>query len=79
MLATSLSIVSNVLFDYERNAELACEGKCRAALERPMYAEAYCKGIHEMHMLGILVLNIKPTNLLLDEHDQVVLGDFGIP
>lgn len=37
------------------------------------------KGIHEVHMLGVLVLNIKPTNLLLDEHDQVVLGDFGIP
>lgn len=37
------------------------------------------KGIHEVHLLDNLVLNIKPTNLLLDEHDQVVLGDFGIP
>lgn len=43
------------------------------------YGVGLAKGIHEVHSLGILVLNIKPTNLLLDEHDQVVLGDFGIP
>ncbi|XP_024978881.1 E3 ubiquitin-protein ligase KEG-like [Cynara cardunculus var. scolymus] len=43
------------------------------------YGVGLAKGIHEVHSLNILVLNIKPTNLLLDEHDQVVLGDFGIP
>ncbi|KAL8189268.1 hypothetical protein R6Q57_028834 [Mikania cordata] len=43
------------------------------------YGVGLAKGIHEVHMLGILVLNIKPTNLLLSEHDQVVLGDFWIP
>lgn len=37
------------------------------------------KGIQELHSLGTLVLNIKPTNFLLDEHDQAILGDFGIP
>ncbi|KAK1364028.1 E3 ubiquitin-protein ligase KEG [Heracleum sosnowskyi] len=36
-------------------------------------------GIQELHSLGILVLNIKPTNFLIDDHDQVVIGDFGIP
>lgn len=25
------------------------------------------------------MLNLKPSNFLLDEHDQAVLGDFGIP
>lgn len=33
----------------------------------------------ELHSRGILVLNLKPCNFLLDEHDQAILGDFGIP
>ena len=32
-----------------------------------------------MHSLDLLVLNLKPSNILVDEHGQVVLGDFGIP
>ncbi|KAL1809725.1 hypothetical protein ACET3Z_026715 [Daucus carota] len=36
-------------------------------------------GIQELHSLGVLVLNIKPTNFLIDDHDQAVIGDFGIP
>nr|XP_043624347.1 E3 ubiquitin-protein ligase KEG-like [Erigeron canadensis] len=43
------------------------------------YGVELAKGIHEVHSLNILVLNVKPTNLLLDEHDKLVLGDFGIP
>ncbi|KAL4589090.1 hypothetical protein LXL04_001992 [Taraxacum kok-saghyz] len=43
------------------------------------YGVGLAKGIREVHSLGNLVLNIKPTNLLLNEHDEVVLGDFGIP
>ncbi|XP_071716070.1 protein KINASE OF THE OUTER CHLOROPLAST MEMBRANE 1-like [Rutidosis leptorrhynchoides] len=43
------------------------------------YGVGLAQGINEVHSLNILALNIKPTNLLLDEHDQVVLGDFGIP
>ncbi|KAL6996623.1 Protein KINASE OF THE OUTER CHLOROPLAST MEMBRANE 1 [Sarracenia purpurea var. burkii] len=37
------------------------------------------KGIQELHSIGVLVLNLKPSNFLLNEHDHVVLGDFGIP
>ena len=33
----------------------------------------------ELHSAGVLVLNLKPSNFLLNEHDQVVLGDMGIP
>lgn len=33
----------------------------------------------ELHSTGVLVLNLKPSNFLLNEHDQVVLGDMGIP
>ncbi|XP_057459701.1 E3 ubiquitin-protein ligase KEG-like [Actinidia eriantha] len=37
------------------------------------------KGIQGLHSLGVMVLNLKPSNFLLNDHDQVVLGDFGIP
>lgn len=37
------------------------------------------KGIQELHLLGILVLNLKPPNFLLNEHKKIVLGDIGIP
>ncbi|XP_068302783.1 protein KINASE OF THE OUTER CHLOROPLAST MEMBRANE 1-like isoform X1 [Pyrus communis] len=43
------------------------------------YGIELAKGILDLHSLGILVLNLKPSNFLLDEHDQAVLGDFGIP
>lgn len=37
------------------------------------------KGILELHSKGILVLNLKPCNVLLDGIDQAMLGDVGIP
>ncbi|XP_062008177.1 protein KINASE OF THE OUTER CHLOROPLAST MEMBRANE 1-like [Rosa rugosa] len=43
------------------------------------YGIELAKGISELHSLGLLVLNLKPSNILVDEHGQVVLGDFGIP
>lgn len=36
------------------------------------------KGIQELHKIGVLVLNLKPSNFLLDEQDHAVLGDFGL-
>ena len=33
----------------------------------------------DLHSRGIFVLNLKPCNFLLDDHDHAVLGDFGIP
>ncbi|GMI81496.1 Kinase of the Outer Chloroplast membrane 1 [Hibiscus trionum] len=36
-------------------------------------------GVLELHSRGILVLNLKPCNFLLNETDQAVLGDIGIP
>ncbi|CAL5440100.1 unnamed protein product [Camellia sinensis] len=43
------------------------------------YGTDLAKGIQGLHSIGVLVLNLKPTNFLLNEHDQVILGDFGIP
>lgn len=35
-------------------------------------------GLAEAHSLGVLHRDIKPGNLLLDEHERAVLSDFGI-
>jgi serine/threonine protein kinase len=50
-----------------------------------MYVTGYrygidlAQGILKLHSKGILVLNLKPSNVLLNENDQALLGDFGIP
>ncbi|KAK8641093.1 hypothetical protein V6N13_010522 [Hibiscus sabdariffa] len=43
------------------------------------YGIDLARGIFELHSKGILVLNLKPYNFLLDETDQAVVGDIGIP
>ncbi|OUZ99865.1 Protein kinase domain [Macleaya cordata] len=43
------------------------------------YGIELAQGILKLHMKGILVLNLKPCNFLLNENDQAFLGDFGIP
>ena len=37
------------------------------------------QGVMGLHSKGILVLNLKPLNILSDEHDVSVVGDFSIP
>ncbi|GAB2275458.1 hypothetical protein Dimus_010216 [Dionaea muscipula] len=43
------------------------------------YGVNLAQTVIELHSKGILVLNLKPTNFLLDENDRAVLGDLGIP
>ncbi|WCJ40532.1 Protein kinase superfamily protein [Euphorbia peplus] len=43
------------------------------------YGIDLARGIQELHSIGLLVLNLKPSNFLLSEHDRAVLGDIGIP
>ncbi|KAF5726947.1 Kinase superfamily protein isoform 2 [Tripterygium wilfordii] len=43
------------------------------------YGIDLAKAIQALHSVRFLVLNLKPSNFLLDEHDQLILGDFGIP
>lgn len=37
------------------------------------------RGVLDLHTRGLLILNLKPCNFLIDENDRAVLGDFGIP
>ncbi|TKY74742.1 E3 ubiquitin-protein ligase KEG [Spatholobus suberectus] len=43
------------------------------------YGINLAQGILELHSKGILVLNLKPSNVLLNDTDQAILGDVGIP
>ncbi|CAN0877560.1 E3 ubiquitin-protein ligase KEG [Linum grandiflorum] len=43
------------------------------------YGTQLAEGISELHAKDILVLNLKPSNFLVDENDEAVLGDIGIP
>lgn len=43
------------------------------------YGIELARGILELHSRGILVLNLKPSNVLLDENSKAILGDYGIP
>ncbi|KAM3297964.1 hypothetical protein ACQJBY_039762 [Aegilops geniculata] len=43
------------------------------------YGADLARGVLDLHSRGIFVLNLKPCNFLLDDHDHAVLGDFGIP
>ncbi|KAM7256702.1 hypothetical protein ACFE04_012443 [Oxalis oulophora] len=42
------------------------------------YGAEAAKGILELHSVGLLILNLKPSNLLLSEHNHLVLGDIGL-
>ncbi|KAL2928211.1 E3 ubiquitin-protein ligase KEG [Bienertia sinuspersici] len=42
------------------------------------YGINLAQAIMELHSQDILVLNLRPSNFLLDENDQAILGDFGV-
>jgi serine/threonine protein kinase len=43
------------------------------------YGQQLVSGIMELHSRGILALNLKPCNFLVDNQNMAVVGEFGIP
>ncbi|CAA3019923.1 E3 ubiquitin-protein ligase KEG-like [Olea europaea var. sylvestris] len=43
------------------------------------YGADLAEGVMDLHSKEILILNLKPFNFLLNEHDRAILGDIGIP
>jgi serine/threonine protein kinase len=43
-----------------------------------LIAQQILTGLHYIHMAGLVHLDIKPANILLDDNDQVQIADFGI-
>lgn len=43
------------------------------------YGADLAQGVKDLHERGILILNLKPCNILLTESDRAILGDLGFP
>lgn len=42
------------------------------------YGRQICMAVAELHSQGVVVADLKPQNLLIDEYDNCVVADFGI-
>ncbi|KAJ0978823.1 hypothetical protein J5N97_014297 [Dioscorea zingiberensis] len=51
----------------------------RLTLEQILrYGADIARGVVELHAAGIVCMNLKPSNLLLDENSHVVVSDYGL-
>lgn len=65
--------VGSVQIEMQRN-----EG--RLTLEQILrYGADIARGVTELHAAGIVCMNIKTSNLLLDENGHAVVSDYGLP
>lgn len=52
----------------------------RLTLEQILrYGADIARGVTELHAAGIICMNLKPSNLLLDESGRAVVSDYGLP
>ena len=67
-----------VLKRYERNlADKIAAGELDyAEVRRIMWS--LCRTLSQLHAAGVVVQDIKPQNVLLDQYDEPVFADFGI-
>ncbi|GMH30498.1 hypothetical protein Nepgr_032341 [Nepenthes gracilis] len=63
----------SVLLEMQRN-----EG--RLTLEQILrYGADVARGVTELHAAGVVCMNLKPSNLLLDASGRAVVSDYGLP
>ncbi|GAB4827765.1 hypothetical protein Ancab_034651 [Ancistrocladus abbreviatus] len=63
----------SVLSEMQRN-----EG--RLTLEQILrYGADIARGVAELHAAGVVCMNLKPSNLLLDSNGRTVVSDYGLP
>ncbi|KAF5810660.1 putative protein kinase TKL-Pl-1 family transcription factor C2H2 family [Helianthus annuus] len=52
----------------------------RLTLEQILrYGADIARGVAELHAAGVVCMNLKPSNLLLDEDGRAVVSDYGLP
>jgi serine/threonine protein kinase len=56
----------------------ACSGGKLGLPAALAIAQNIAKGLEELHHLGVVMLDIKPDNVLLTRRNTAVLTDFGI-
>ncbi|KAL0413504.1 UNVERIFIED_CONTAM: E3 ubiquitin-protein ligase KEG [Sesamum radiatum] len=66
-----------------------CHGSVQTAMQRNegrltleqilRYGADIARGVAELHAAGVVCMNIKPSNLLLDETGHAVVSDYGLP
>ncbi|XP_042520252.1 E3 ubiquitin-protein ligase KEG isoform X2 [Macadamia integrifolia] len=56
------------------------QNKGRLTLEQILrYGADIARGVAELHAAGIVCMNLKPSNLLLDASGRAVVSDYGLP
>lgn len=64
---------SSVLAEMQQN-------KGRLTLEQILrYGADIARGVAELHAAGVVCMNLKPSNLLLDANGRAVVSDYGLP
>eukprot|EP01047_Picozoa_sp_COSAG01_P004245 COSAG01_NODE_139_length_24311_cov_75.405873_9_plen_326_part_00 len=53
-------------------------GRCFSAENAVRYSLEMARAIAELHACAIIIQDLKPANLLLDEFDNLVVADFGL-
>ncbi|KAE8714739.1 E3 ubiquitin-protein ligase KEG [Hibiscus syriacus] len=74
---SSLGIVMDRCHGSIQSAMFNNEG--RLTLEQVLrYGADIARGVAELHAAGVICMNIKPSNLLLDANGQAVVSDYGL-
>ncbi|KAL8154400.1 hypothetical protein V2J09_012160 [Rumex salicifolius] len=75
---TSLCIVTERCYGSVQSEMLRNEG--RLTLEQILrYGADIARGVAELHAAGVVCMNLKPSNLLLDASGHAVVSDYGLP